>query len=399
MSKPITYEYNIARDTNASKSAKLRLQSQFLIGKQRQDELIALVSNMIITDALVYPRAMLMSWDKGLLISLHPNKPLLKLHPHALTQMSTVVEYPLVYVRKLTNGCAGISKSKCTAKLVQDMNWHLSECELKDRRSQPARYLCRYVDDELRGFLSRSFKRHLASKPLLRSFVSSCGQLGLQPVDAQASAVRFNLQMVLPYVFEPVDGEFICVGVSWTNSDFGGGRLKVSTFMRRTNGTSAILDDAISEVHIGPIIEEADIELSDETINAELEAQKSAIRDAVIGQLQPDKVHKLLGVIKAAQEEEIPWERLKGELNHLLQKKELETVGELLAKGRTDGFEELPAIKFNDEGDPVPTRWWATSVIGSIAEKESDAERKKELQEFAGTLLGKTKTPKANKAA
>jgi len=384
--------YNVAEKSNKAEAARLRLESQFAAGRERQNRIIELVSRMVITDGLAMPREMTFSMEgRNIHVDL-AGKVNLKVHTHALTQVSGVFEYPRIYMNKLTKGVAGIPVSACRSKLVEDLNWHAQHVKLQDRKGAPAKYLCRYVDNELRGFLSRSFKRHLASKPLLRAFVTSCESTGLVPIDAHASPVRVNLQAVLPYVFEPFDGEFITVGAAWSNSDFGGGRMKVSMFARRVNGPAAvILDDAISEVHIGPVIEESDIEMSSETNKAELDAQKKAVKDAVVGQVSPDKVNKLVEAIRLAQEEEIPWHRLRSELGSLLQKKEMDAIKNALMNSGESGFEELPPVEFDDEDDPKATRWWTAAVLGQLAEKESDAERKKAIQELAGKTIGKSK--------
>jgi hypothetical protein len=197
---------------------------------------------------------------------------------------------------------------------------------------------------------------------------------------------------VLPHVFEPFDGEFVVVGVAWSNSDFGGGRMKVSMFARRVNGASSlVMDDAISAVHIGPVIEEADIEMSSETVQAELEAQRQAIKDAVVGQVTPANVDKLCEAIRLAQEESIPWHKIRSELGSLLQKTELDMLRSALLDSSSQGFEALPPVEFDDADDPKATRWWVASALGQLAEKESDAERKKSIQELAGKTVGKTK--------
>lgn len=386
---------NIAGATHKGHSALARLQSRLSHGKEKQERLLQLVGNMVITDALVAPSRMIFCWERQLRVDLG-GKAELTVHSHALSQLSGVLEYPKIYINKLHKGAAGIPISKCRGKLVTDLNWHAQEARLKDRKGEPAKYLCRYVDGELRGFLSRNFKRHLASKSLLRAFVGACQQYGLVPVEAHASPVRVNLQCVLPQVFEPFDGEFVAVGLAWSNSDFGGGRMKVSMFMQRVNGTAGVvLDDAISEVHIGPVIEEADIEMSADTNQKELAAQKAAITDAVREQVHFDQVNKLLLAIQVAQEEKMPWHKVRSELGRLLQKKELDSVRDaLLASNRDDGFEELPPVHFDDEDDPVATRYWAASIVGHLAEREDDAERKKELHELAGSVIGRAKGKK-----
>ncbi len=385
-------EFPEALDTNRSRNARERLNGHISRGKDYQRKVVEQVSNMVINDTLVTPRTMNFSYDKRLEMTVQDRAPW-TVHTHALNQISSVLEYPRLYMGKLQRGVAGISRTQCLTKMVDDLNWHAHNAKLKDRKSQDARYLVRYVDGEIRGFLSRSFKRHLASKPLMSAFLSACQLAELVPMDGHASAVRVNLQCVLPYVFEPFDGEFVAVGVAWSNSDFGGARMKVSMFMQRISGYgTVILNDAVSEVHIGSIIEESDIEMSEETVNAELTAQKSAIKDAVIEQLHPVNVQKLLDLITLAHEEQVPWHKLRAELGRILQKKELDTLKDMLLQ--REAAEDLPAVKFDDEDDPLANRWWASSAIGVFADKEQDADRKKELQEFAGQMLLKTKPKK-----
>jgi hypothetical protein len=385
-------DFNVAGQSNKAAMAKQRLEAQFANGRDKRDQIVDLVSRMVITDALVLPSRMVFSLKgRDVQVSLD-GKATLGVHAHALAQIGGVFEYPLIYLKRLSTGLAGIPVSVCRDKLTTDLNWHASRAVLKDRKGNPAKYLCRYVDNELRGFLSRSFKRHLASKPLLRAFIAACDQVGLVPIDAHASPVRVNLQCVLPHVFEPFEGEFLVAGVAWSNSDFGGGRMKVSMFARRVNGVaSLVLDDAISEVHIGPVIEESDIEMSTETVQAELEAQRRAIKDAVVGQVTPDNVNKLCEVVRLAQEESIPWHRLRAELGSLLQKNELEALRGALLDSSQQGFEALPPVEFDDADDPKATRWWAAAALGQLAEREPDAERKKAIQELAGKTVGKTK--------
>jgi hypothetical protein len=385
--------YNEA-SSKASAFARSRLQSQLSRGEEEENRLIELVSTMVITDAKVYPRKMAFHWDKKLLVSLHPTRPLLGVHSHALSQMCGVFEYPKTYLNKLTHakGCAGIPVSKCRAKLVEDLNWHSKNMAKLDRRGNDARYWCRYVGDEMRGFLTMSFNRKLATKPLLRAFTKACAQVGAKPVEAHASPVRFNLHCVLPIVFEPYPGEFVTAGTAFSNSDFGGGKLKIATFMRRVNGSaSTVLDETLSAVHIGPVVEDEDVELDDDAKSAELTAAKKAVTSAVVQQLKAPVINNLMEGVRLAQEEEVPWHRLKAELSRILHEKELTSVKDKLLNSRDDGFEELPPVEFEDDDEPVATRWWAAAAIGQLAEREDNSERRKDLQELSGKVLGKTK--------
>jgi hypothetical protein len=286
------------------------------------------------------------------------------------------------------------------AKVVSDLNWHLQNVVATDRKGVPVQRLCRTVGGELIGFVSRNFNRHLATAPLIHAFLTDCRNAKLAPIDGSASATQVKLQYALPYVFEPIDGEFVMLGVSFSNSDFADGPLKVSSFVRRiANGSSYVLDDSLCRVHLGPVVKESDIELSDDTLHSEVETQKKAMRDIISGQLQEESVQTLITVIRFAHQENIGWNQIKHELGKIMQKKELETINRLLAGDMEEGFEELPPVSFDEDNDPVANRWWVSSVVGQFAEKEQDLDRRQALEALAGAVLGRTEIAKTLKKA
>ncbi len=383
--------YNVSTSAGAT-VARDRLAARIQVGQNEQDLLITAVANLHIYDRLVPPTKMLIKTgggktDKPRLCYLASEEtPGIGIHPHALGQMCGVTGLPKLYANRLMSG------EQWERSLFDTNINELFHCgKYLDRSGKPAKFLHRIVGGELRGFLSRNFNRQLASMPLLNGFVSACAQVGAQPVEATTSAVRFALKCFLPYVFEPVDGEYVAVGVVWSNSDFGAGRLKVAlTTMRIRSNTTAILGDVMSRVHIGSIIQDSDLELSDEAARKEVEAQIAVIRDAVNEQLGPAQVDRLLEAITTAHEEQIPWHRLKAELGRILQKNEMMDVKKLLESG-ADDIVDLPAVGRTDGGDPVATRWWASNVVSWMASKEQSLERQNELQQLAGDLLGKNK--------
>lgn len=368
-------------------AAKARLQREISLSVDKQKTIVDSVNNMLIKDYLVQPSQMTFKrYGTGVKV-LFDGKDF-DVHAHALSQLAGVLEYPRVYMSNLRRGVAGIDVPSCINKMVEDINWHSRNAVLKDRKKKDARYLLRVVNQEVRGYLSSSFKRHLASKPLMGAFLTACGDYFLQPIDGTYSATQVNLQCALPYVYEPFDGEFVAVGMSWGNSDFGNGRMRVSMFLKRINGPgSYILSDAISAVHLGSVIEDTDIELSDATIGYEMETQKGAIRDAVSAQMHPDNVQRLMDIIGKAHEEQVPWHKLRGELGTLLQKQELESVLTMMKKD--SGVTELPPLEYDSVNDPIINRWWASAAVGVFADRELDPDRKKELYELSGKILGK----------
>lgn len=405
-------QLNTAVKTVRSTMAHDRLKHRFRLGEAEQARLVKQVADMHIRDKLMYPQAMVITCppSRNDIVCVHyaslaqlrerlgrmPNDEEVaddalardgyQIHPHALGQMCSVTGFPRLYARRLRQG-----ERWEKALLELNLNELLHKGKYLDRRKQHTKFLQRIVGSgevaELRGFLSRNFNRHLASLPLLRGFMLSCKDAGAQPIEATTSAVRFSLKCFLPHIFEPVDGEFVAFGVTWSNSDFGSGRMKVAlSSMRISSGTMSVLEDSLSRVHIGSIIEESDLELSEEAMAKEVDAQVTMIRDVVRQQLSPDPVNRLCDAIRIAHETQVPWHRIKAELGKILQKKELENVEELLKRG-SDDIEDLPPPGITANGDPIPTRWWASNVVGWMADKEQNPDRKTDLQHLAGSVL------------
>ena len=359
-----------------------KLRSRLEVGEQEQTRLINAVANMVIRDKLVTPTGMLFSIREGVTklgISYSNEDKVYRINRHALGQLALKVGFPVVYVNVLQRP----SEDNWRADLLAyNLNTLFHKEEFKDKSGQP-KFLHRIVGDELRGFLSRRFNRHVASAPLLRAYLEACQMAGAYPVEATTSDVKLALKCTLPHVFEPFPGQFVCVGVEWANSDFGAGRMQVALSVWMPQGDRfTVLDQVLSRVHIGSVIEDSDIELSDETAQKESEAQASAIKDAVAKQLSPEAVDRLLDAIRRAHEEEIPWEKLRTQISRYISKVEVENLEKLLKEESFD----LPPVKRVD-GEIVPTKWWASSALSFLANRTEDPERKFELQHAAGSFI------------
>lgn len=373
--------YDKARETGLSMNARGVLMQRTGKGEVECDRLLTQVANMHIVDKLVPPARINIFCKEGKPRFTIEGGGHQTIHTHALGQMCSVIGFPRTYATRLQQGDEWEQ-----ALFEHNMNELFHKGAYLDRRKQPTRFLVRSVGDEVRGFLSRSFNRHLASLPLLRGFVYACGQVNARPVEATTSPVSFSLKSFLPFVFEPVEGEFIAFGASWSNSDFGAGRMRVSLcIMRILSATVGVLEDSLSRVHIGSIIQDSDLEVSDETAAKEVEAQVSAIHDTVKQQLAPESVNRLCTAIAAAHDESVPWHRIKSELGRLLQKKELEDIKTLLESD--NDVIDLPPVGKTSSGEPIATRWWASNVVGWMATKEPNPDRRGDLQALAGDLL------------
>jgi hypothetical protein len=365
--------------------AKKRMERRFAVGAQQEQMLVDIVAKTVIVDRLVPPKMMSFYIDpekKDLRIKYESSMVGLTLHRHALNQLCSKVSLPMAYTNFLL---AGVDYKRDLAAynleaLYMGGDW-------LEKSGQSMRFLHRIVGTELRGFLSRRFNRHLASAPLLRAFVDECAAVGAKPIEALTSPVRNALKCLLPKVFEVCPGEYICLGIEWSNSDFGSGKAKVlQTVWRINTGTAAVLDEGLARAHIGSVIEESDIEMSDETAQKEVAAQQSAVRDHVREYLSESTVQRLLAGLKKAFEEAIPWPQLRSRLRDIVGKENVDWMDSIL-EGKTDSIIDLPPITFGANGERMPNRYWVASAVSAIAAKAEDPDRQLDLQREAGKLL------------
>ena len=373
--------------------AKQRAEARFSVGEKQEHSLIQAISAMVIRDRLVAPKSM----QFGLELVERPHDPnsdavvdtvgiglrygdsteLVKIHRHALGQLAGKVEFPITYLNKLSTG-----EQWRWELLVHNLNtlFHSSQFGREDN----PRFLHRLVGNELRAFLSRRFNRHLASLPLLRAFVESVQACQGRPIEANITDLRWSLKCYLPMVFEAFPGQYICVGVTQSHSDFGAGKHVISQSIWDPMRDTRTVLEGVSKVHLGSIIEDSDIELSEGTAVAEVEAQARAAQDAVNTYLGEESIEKALKAVRVAHEEKIPWSDLKSALSRVLYDKELASVETLL---NSPDIVDLPPVGKTASGDPLPTKWWASTMLSKLANSQDD-ERKMELQSLAGKWLG-----------
>lgn len=383
----------------AADAAQLKLKTLLTQNKSRARELVEIVQSTVIDDYTREPKDIAF-WTKSrtyegefdlpstIVLSFARSKhPYYRIHPHALGQISTRLQIDNSYVRKLN-----IESPDNWRRLLLRHNFNelLHNTEFSKRGEGPMRFLLRFVGDELRGFMSRSYGRHLASKPMLAAFLSACNAAGAEPADAIATAVRSSLSCYLPVVFEPTPKEFVAVGVRWANSDFGAGRLTVSLCMMSiARGSSVVLSDEYARRHIGSIIQDDDLlEVSDTTAAKEVEAAASAITDAVDNLLKPDSVRRLMSAIERAHEQRVDWATLRRDLKKFLYEYELEVVDRAASteSAAVAGL-DLPPPGVGADGKPLPTKWWTMNVLAFLADNAQDNERRIELQQEAGRFL------------
>lgn len=305
----------------------------------------------------------------------------MQIHRHALGQLCDYAGMPRQYAGKLDEPSEGAWRR---ALLADNLNELFKHQKFINRLKKPAEFLHRIVNDELRAVLTQSYNRHLLSHTMLQPFLSAIKQLGVEPAKATITDMRVHLQCYLPYVFEPIPGEFVAMGTAWSNSDFGQGKLKISHTVLRLNGLgNLVTDDAFSRMHLGSVVEDTDLVLDEMVAKKELETVAVATMSAVREVMKPEQVQKVLDAIALAHITKVPWSELKQHLSKFLTKKDLGTVENMMK----EKIQELPTAGVGADGQPLLSQWWASSVLAHLSEKTADASESMQLKQAAGTFL------------
>lgn len=359
-------------------AAEAQVKAALPFGINEVGKVMQLIQAQKIKDYLVGPKDMLFGTADSKhiwLINAAFNVPI---HTHALRQMATKVELPLHFVTKLIGGESWKRELLAHNLFQLFYNWPFEEGQ---------KFLFRIAEGDgstgqLRGFLSRRFNRWLGSAPLSQAFITEAKAQGAVPVAGYATGVKFVLRFYLPQVFEPIAGEFLCIGVEWSNSDFGQGQTEVAmSVWHPTSGRSNKIAHGMTRRHIGSVIQETDLDVSEEAAKADVEAQQAAVRDAVAKNLSTETVEKLLDAIVSASTREVHWSSVKGMITRHLGKKASDELEKNLHEGR---IVDLPPLTSEQED---VTEWWASQLLSWLADREVDPDKKLKLEESAGKYL------------
>lgn len=366
-------DYQVAA-SEAAQHARSIMEAKIEAGRKSAAAIFERIHTDVPKDAIVRSSALgFAPSEKGIALGFDGAD--LGVHRHALTQMAGKAGVPGAYLAELVSGDEW---KRALASNILNEHFHKGAAD--------SRFLVRALSGEARGFLSDRYRR-LDSRPLLEAFASACQAIGAVPVDGTGSDVRVTMKAFLPMVFEPVPNEVMCLGIEWGNSDFGAAKHTVRAMIWRLWCTNkATMEDSLAQVHLGGRLAD-DIEFSNRTYELDTRASVSALGDVVKGVLGPKKVNALLEGIRAAHAKEIDWKSFKGSLARKLLKSEIAAVE---AAYESDDVINLPAGK---------SVWRASNAISWIAGKTEDADRKLELERFAGEVLNGKKDREVAEAA
>jgi hypothetical protein len=262
-----------------------------------------------------------------------------------------------------------------------------------------AKFLVRRVGHSIRGFLSRRYALHLSTTPLLQRFIGYCAEQRASPIEALRSDIRLSLKCFSKFVYQPVPRQFLVMGLSFHNSDFGAGTFTVApTVFDPIRHTSAVFaglsletvaetSEAFKRVHLGPMLSENDLNTVRSDRAKRIDDVSRIVRAATQKQLGRSWAEAVCEIVKKAHENKIPWNKLRRELAPTLLKEELERIEKMLRE-KSPFLPQLGQkdLELDADGLPIPNRWWASTAVSFIARETPDEERRMDLQEAAGVV-------------
>jgi len=291
----------------------------------------------------------------------------LELHDHAFGQVVERSRVGMQFVKAMR----AESKSDWPLWLVADTINKV----LANRTGE--RNLIRSEDNTIKGFLSDKFRR-LDTRPLLDSFMGGCSAIGLLPYQGVMGDTKFRLRAVLPRVFEPVPNEPMVFGVEFANSDYGDGTVGLSLWLMRMWCTNlAIGERTLTQRHLGGRLPD-DIQLSQRTYELDTKTMASAIADVLQDTVGPDRVNRMCAVIAASSEQEV-------KSRDGIEKRLKDHLGVAERKAVTAMYEGPDTVNLPSG----PTVYRLSNAVSFFAQSPGvSSDRRIELQEIAGTLLG-----------
>ena len=294
--------YPIAIDAPASNRARERLEYQFRLGKDRQERLLQKAVALVIRDRFIDPLTLRVDARNKVLFIYTGKDRWAEVHSHALGQICDRAnpKLPRQFIRPMVAG------PLWQQELAQiNINSIYRQGTYLTKGKERAKFLGRFVgpveNEQMRGFVSQYFARHLATLPMLRGFIAACEQDGAQPIDARSSDMHFSLKCFLPFVFEPIPSKFYTFGVEFSNSDFADGSLKIALCSRNTDtNTNSVIETSWSKTHLGSIIKESELVLSASAMAKEVDAVVAILKEAVHKAISPENVTRLLYVFDKA---------------------------------------------------------------------------------------------------
>ena len=289
------------------------------------------------------------------------------LHRNAVYQMAQATDMPVKFIDSLQSVADPWGRQLLAHNLQTVFN----------RRFQKKHYLLRSLQQEVRGFLSDSYRR-IDSRPIVEAFATAVQEKGALPYEGYVTDTKIAIQAIMPEVYEPVPGEVVAFGLSLENSDFGNGALSLRAYLLRIWCTNlAITQEEMRQVHLGKRLDESMV-YSQRTYELDAQTTVSALRDVIQKQLNAGQLQQQMDLIRQANDKTVDSAQARELLRKALQKNEADPV--------IEAYNSLDTVNM-PAGNTI---WRLSNAISWVAGKTEDAERKLEISKVAGQILNPT---------
>jgi len=287
------------------------------------------------------------------------------LHRNAIYQMAQATDMPVKFIDSLQSVADPWGRELLAHNLQTVFN----------RRFQKKHYLLRSLQQEVRGFLSDSYRR-IDSRPIVEAFATAVQEKGALPYEGYVTDTKIAIQAIMPEVYEPVPGEVVAFGLSLENSDFGNGALSLRAYLLRIWCTNlAITQEQMRQVHLGKRLDESMV-YSQQTYELDAQTTVSALRDVIQKQLDAGQLQQQMDLIRQANGKTVDSTQARELLRKALQKNEADSVIEV--------YNSLDTVNMPSGN----TMWRLSNAVSWVAGKTEDAERKLEISKAAASRRG-----------
>jgi hypothetical protein len=361
-----------------AQAAMDKLNEYLAKGRANAERVLEQVASVVPKDQVVPGTLMGFSGGELPVSVSYPGAPqgALVLHRNALHQAADRLGVPRAYVDDLNMTAWGRQLlAENFAANMRDRRADNNDELLRDKR-----YLVRSVGSQARGFLSNRFRR-LDSRPILDGVLGVANDVGAVVASGYAGETKVSLRIVLPTVREtlPGSGDYVIVGVDFSNSDFGNGALDLSSFILRLvciNGAMVATD--FRKVHLGSRLSE-NVEYSERTYTLDTKATVSAVSDTTRFLLSAGRIDAMTEALRKAAGTEIDPKAALASIRKRITKAESEAI---VAKFNSPDVVDLPAGQ---------TSWRFSNAVSWLARETQDGERRLDLESLAGEFIPTTK--------
>jgi hypothetical protein len=358
--------------THDRETAVAKLEKYVAGARERSEHNIGRILAEVPKDYLIPGGALGFDRDEttGAILASGPGM-LADLHDNALAQLTDKMGLPMSMVRHLQEAKA----EWATDLLAETLTKHATHVLGGSRFLVRGRFNDSGTSYTMKAFLSDKFRR-IDCRPGLDALIGVAQTNGAVVSDAIVSDVRASVRIILPQVVELSPGEFVVMGLSWSNSDYGRGAQSLAMFLIRLwclNG--ATLEQTLRQVHLGARLSN-DLTYSERTLQLDAMATTSAIRDAARVLLSPTEVSRTADMLRRAANTQIDSKAAFADLKKRLGKSAADKVQAAFTMA---DVEELPAGN---------TAWRFSNAISWVAKQPNTLpDDRLDLEREAGAAL------------